>query len=44
MYWGPSEYPFTSLIAFVSGFQGGSGLNIVPYEFHQFVTEHFNEK
>jgi len=41
--WGHSEYPFTSLVAFVSGVSVGSGAPFVPHEFHKFVADHFND-
>ena len=39
MYWGNSDHPFTSLIAFVSGVHVGGGPQLVPGEFHQFVAQ-----
>src|SRR5437870_4715711 len=53
LYWGGGDYPFTSWIAFVSGYQIGfdvarreTGItpqNLVPGDFHKFVTEKFGE-
>lgn len=43
MFWGASDHPFTSLIAFVEGVHVGGGVRIVPGEFHQFVAQHFGE-
>lgn len=31
MFWGPSEHPFTSLVAFVVGVQTGGGPELVPH-------------
>ena len=50
MFWGGGDHPFTSLVAFVSGFQNGAwesgaeGRDLVPEDFHRFVTEHFGEQ
>jgi len=44
MFWGNSEYPFTSLIAFVMGVQVGGGPELVPDDFHPFVAGHFGER
>jgi len=51
LYWGGADYPFTSLVAFLVGFQCGygaaeHGTQIHPYElipdgFNKFVTEYF---
>ncbi|GAA5126560.1 hypothetical protein JIN84_15645 [Luteolibacter yonseiensis] len=43
MHWGDSDYPFTSLVAFVSGHDIGSrGRDqLMPWDFHQFVTGRF---
>src|SRR5688572_20135839 len=51
LYWGGGERPFTSLVAFLSGVQVGYGLaqnhgairpsDLVPDDFHKFVTERF---
>ena len=51
MFWGPSDYPFTSLVAFLSGHQCGfaaaqHGAELVPdglitEGFAKFVTERF---
>jgi len=37
MYFGSSEYPFTSLLAFMSGVQVGGGQSLTPEDFDQFV-------
>jgi hypothetical protein len=45
MLWGNSEFPFTSLIAFISGVHVGGGFpDLVPGDFHRFVAEHFGER
>ena len=51
LYWGGSEHPFTSLIAFLVGFQCGHGVaqqaiqiqphELIPDGFNKFVTEYF---
>ncbi len=51
LYWGGGEHPFTSLVAFLVGFecghasaQRGSQIQpreLIPEDFHKFVTEHF---
>jgi len=51
LYWGGGEHPFTSWIAFTSGYQIGYDMarreggirpeELVPHDFHKFVTEHF---
>ena len=51
MYWGGGERPFTSLVSFLSGYalgfsegtrSGGiSPSDLVPPDFHRFVTERF---
>jgi hypothetical protein len=43
LFWGDSEHPFTSLIAFISGVTVGGGPVLAPADFHQFVAEHFSE-
>jgi len=43
LFWGNTEFPFTSLIAFVSGVHVGGGPELVPGDFHRFVAEHFGE-
>jgi hypothetical protein len=44
MYFGTSERPFSSLIAFLSGFETAAHfgrIEFVPEDFHRFVTERF---
>ena len=51
MFWGPSDYPFTSLVAFLSGHQCGFAAaqrgtemlpdELVPEGYARFVTERF---
>ena len=53
LYWGDSDHPFTSWIAFTSGFQAGHMMalregaiqpsDLVPEDFNEFVTERFGE-
>jgi hypothetical protein len=53
LYWGNSDHPFTSWIAFTSGFQAGHMMalregaiqpsDLVPEDFNKFVTERFGE-
>jgi hypothetical protein len=50
-YWASTDFPFTSLQAFLVGYQCGYGVakqgydilpeQLVPYDFHQFVAERF---
>ena len=44
MFWGSSEHPFTSLVAFLVGVQTGGGPELVPDGFHGFVAGHFGER
>jgi hypothetical protein len=54
LYWGGGERPFTSLVAFLNGYQVGfwSGssrcqidpFDLVPSDFHKFVTERFGRR
>ena len=54
MYWGGNERPFTSLVAFLSGYALGFGeggrrggihpADLIPSDFHTFVTERFGRK
>ena len=54
LYWGNSERPFTSLVAFLNGYQVGFGMgasririkpwDLVPSDFHKFVTERFGRR
>jgi hypothetical protein len=53
MYFANTEHPFTSLLGFIGGYQVGyeQGKNrhglpseLVPFDFHKFVTEYFGEK
>ena len=51
LWWGNSDYPFTSLVAFLMGYQCGFGAaqagsrispqDLLPHDFHRFVTERF---
>jgi hypothetical protein len=53
MYWGGGDHPFTSWVAFTSGFQIGHDFahrqggiapkDLVPDDFNKFVTERFGE-
>ena len=53
LFWGRPDHPFTSWIAFLSGYQLGYEMarreegikpqELVPEDFHKFVTEHFGE-
>ncbi|HEX7860209.1 MAG TPA: hypothetical protein VF773_07790 [Verrucomicrobiae bacterium] len=53
LYWGGGEHPFTSWIAFTSGYAIGYDMakadgaitpeELVPRDFHRFVTERFGE-
>jgi hypothetical protein len=53
LYWGGGDHPFTSLVAFLVGIQVGyaqamakGGVrheDLVPVEFHKFVTERFGQ-
>jgi len=54
LYWGGGDHPFTSLVAFLSGVQVGCSLvqhhggiqpsDLVPDDFHKFVTERFGRQ
>ncbi len=54
LYWGNSDHPFTSLVAFLNGYQVGFGVgssrcriepsDLVPSDFHRFVTERFGRR
>src|ERR1044071_1126928 len=54
MYWGGGERPFTSLVAFLSGYALGfsegrrtGGIppsDLVPSDFHKFVTDRFGRR
>jgi hypothetical protein len=50
MYLGDTEHPFTSLLGFIAGYQGGysaaqhgfmSPEQLVPADFHRFVTQYY---
>jgi len=50
LYFGSSDYPFTSLVAFIAGYQMGytqakhgsrTPEDFIPADFHRFVTEYF---
>ena len=51
LYWGGGDHPFSSLIAFLAGFQCGYGVahqaiqihphELIPDGFHKFVTERY---
>ena len=53
LYWGGGEHPFTSWVAFTSGHEIGYDMarrdagirpeELVPHDFHKFVTERFGE-
>jgi hypothetical protein len=44
MYFGSSDYPFTSLLAFMSGVRIGGGPTLIPDDFDQFVAERLGER
>ena len=44
MYFGSSEYPFTSLLAFMSGVRVGGGPPLIPEDFDQFVAQRLGER
>ena len=54
LYWSNKERPFTSLVAFLNGYQVGfwagrsrpriEPFELVPNDFHRFVTERFGRK
>ena len=54
LYWGGGPRPFTSLVAFLSGYAIGFGegkreagipaSDLVPSDFHKFVTERFGQR
>lgn len=46
LYWGGSDYPFTSLVAFISGhditcMDGRGADRLVPHDFHRWVTKRY---
>ena len=43
LFWATSEFPFTSLIAFISGVAVGGGPVLVPDDFHHFVADRLSE-
>jgi hypothetical protein len=53
MYWGGGDHPFTSWVVFAAGFQIGYEMarredgikpqDLVPDDFHKFVTERFGQ-
>ncbi len=54
LYWGDPEHPFTSLVAFLNGYALGYAqagcrdyippTDLVPDDFHKFVTERFGRR